>query len=49
MVLYGVNINLGLGVGGMERMIAYPILVWGTGFGGHLIAQGERQPSSRKP
>jgi hypothetical membrane protein len=31
--------NLGLGVGGMERMIAYPVLLWGVGFGGHLINQ----------
>jgi hypothetical membrane protein len=29
---------LGLGCGGMERMIAYPILLWGVGLGGHLIS-----------
>ncbi|MCP8308190.1 MAG: DUF998 domain-containing protein [archaeon] len=28
---------LGLGKGGMERMIVYPILLWVVGFGGHLI------------
>jgi hypothetical membrane protein len=28
---------LGLGVGGMERMIAYPALLWIIGFGAHLI------------
>ncbi|MFQ5759154.1 MAG: DUF998 domain-containing protein [Candidatus Bathyarchaeia archaeon] len=28
---------LGLGKGGMERMIAYPALLWLVGFGGHLI------------
>jgi hypothetical membrane protein len=28
---------LGLGPGGMERMIAYPALLWVVGFGGHLI------------
>ena len=49
MVLYGINVNLGLGVGGMERMIVYPILVWGTGFGGHLIAHAEKQPPSKSP
>jgi hypothetical membrane protein len=33
---------LGLGVGGMERMIAYPILIWMIGFGGFLIAYSEK-------
>jgi hypothetical membrane protein len=33
------GITLGLGVGGMERMIAYPILLWGIGLGGHLASQ----------
>jgi hypothetical membrane protein len=47
MVLSGINVNLGLGVGGMERMIVYPILLWGTGFAGHLITQGEKQPSDK--
>jgi len=28
---------LGLGKGGMERMIAHPTLIWAVGFGGHLI------------
>ena len=28
---------LGLGKGGMERMIAYPALLWAVGFGGYLI------------
>jgi len=32
---------LGLGKGGMERLIAYPILLWSLGFGGHLIGQPE--------
>jgi hypothetical membrane protein len=27
----------GLGVGGWERMIVYPFLLWGIGFGGYLI------------
>jgi len=26
-----------LGAGGMERMIAYPALLWVIGFGGHLM------------
>src|SRR6266581_738731 len=28
----------GLGPGGMERMIVWPILVWGLAFGGYLFA-----------
>jgi len=28
---------LGLGNGGMERMIVYPVLTWGIGFGGYLV------------
>jgi hypothetical membrane protein len=28
---------LGIGKGGMERMIAYPIFLWALGFGGALI------------
>jgi len=32
----------GLGAGGMERMVLYPVLVWSLGFGGHLMAiEGE--------
>jgi hypothetical membrane protein len=34
----GEQYYLGLGPGGMERMIAYPILLWEVAFGGHLIA-----------
>ena len=33
--------TLGLGNGGMERMIAYPILIWGAGFGGYLMSPGK--------
>ena len=29
--------DLGIGKGGMERMVAYPIFVWALGFGGSLI------------
>ena len=29
----------GLGIGGVERWIAYPILLWATGLGGHLMAR----------
>ena len=33
---------LGLGPGGMERMIVYPLLIWLAGFAGHLVT--ERSP-----
>jgi len=36
------NFTFGLGVGGMERMIVYPILLWMIGFGGFLIAFSEK-------
>ncbi len=38
LILYGLEIYLGLGPGGMERMIAYPILLWATGFGGYMMS-----------
>ena len=37
--LFFAGINLGLGVGGMERMIIYPTLLWAVGFGGHMMAK----------
>jgi len=42
------RIYLGLGAGGMERMILYPILMWGAGFGGYLIAYPEERPTEHK-
>jgi len=33
---------LGIGPGGMERMIVYPALIWLAGFSGHLIALSEK-------
>lgn len=41
LILMGSGMTLGLGVGGIERMIAYPILLWGVGFGGYLAATKE--------
>jgi len=38
LVLRAGGIDLGLGYGGIERMILYPVLLWGAGFGGHLMA-----------
>jgi hypothetical membrane protein len=46
-VLFAGKIDLGLGVGGMERMIVYPILMWGAGFGAYLIANSDKGKASR--
>ena len=40
--LYAAQVYLGLGAGGMERMIVYPNLMWGIGFGGYLLADSEK-------
>ena len=37
LILFGSDIYLGLGKGGMERMIAYPSLIWSISFGSSLI------------
>lgn len=31
--------TIGIGPGGLERMIVYPVLMWSIGFGGHLIGR----------
>ena len=36
-VLSGSGFYLGLGLGGMERFIIYPLLLWMLGFGAYLI------------
>lgn len=38
---------LGIGAGGMERMIVYPALIWLTLFSGRLIAFSEMQENPR--
>jgi len=42
--LYVTGNYLGLGTGGMERMIVWPVLVWGIAFGGYLL--GAAAPST---
>ena len=37
LALFISNNYLGLGAGGMERMIVYPVLTWAIGFGGALL------------
>jgi len=41
LVLFDADIDLSLGRGGMERMIAYPELFWAVGFGSHLMGVSE--------
>jgi hypothetical membrane protein len=43
MGLFATEVYLGLDVGGMERMILYPLLMWGAGFGGYLTAFPEKE------
>ena len=49
LVLFGSKSYLGLGAGGMERMIVYPILMWGAGFGAALTVQPEGGTGEQKP
>jgi len=48
LVLFASGIYLGLGKGGMERMIAYPALLWMVGFGGHLMSDNGNTRASEK-
>ncbi len=34
--------SIGIGVGGLERMIVYPVLLWSVAFSGHLIGMPDR-------
>jgi len=45
LVLLPSQVLLGLGKGGMERMIVYPTLVWQTAFGGYLMSGSDSPPS----
>jgi len=40
-VLYESRIYLGLGQGGMERIIVYPVLLWALAFSGQLLTEGQ--------
>ncbi|UCF58778.1 MAG: DUF998 domain-containing protein [Candidatus Bathyarchaeota archaeon] len=48
LVLFASDIHLGLGKGGMERMIAYPALLWMVCFGGHLMSDNRNARASEK-
>jgi hypothetical membrane protein len=39
-VLDEANVTAGLGVGGIERMIVYPVIMWAVGFGAYTMALG---------
>jgi hypothetical membrane protein len=41
-ILYRGDYFAGLGAGGMERMIVYPIVLWGISFGGYLMATEDK-------
>ncbi len=41
LVLYVGGIYAGLGAGGMERVVVWPVLLWSIGFGGHLMAMDD--------
>lgn len=43
LLLYVGGTYLGLGAGGMERMVVYPVLLWAVGFGGHLMGMEDSQ------
>jgi len=42
LALFVLGNNLGLGPGGIEKMIVYPMILWGAGFGGYLMASERR-------
>lgn len=42
LVLFGSEIFIGLGPGGMERMIAYPVVLWVIGLGGYLMGSAKK-------
>ena len=48
LALFAAKAYLGLGPGGMERMILYPILIWGAGLGGYLIASSKKGTCKQK-
>jgi hypothetical membrane protein len=40
-ILYATDTYLGLGPGGMERIVVYPVLISGVAFGGYMMGLGE--------
>lgn len=46
LALFSSGQYLGIGFGGMERMIAYPVLFWEIAFGGYLMSVPEPVPAN---
>jgi hypothetical membrane protein len=44
LALFAGGVYLGIGAGGMERMIFYPAMIWTLGFGAYLLGE-EGRPS----
>jgi hypothetical membrane protein len=42
LVLFASGNYFGLGRGGMERLIAYPTLLWSVAFGGYLMGESDK-------
>ncbi len=42
LVLFVAGEYLGLGAGGMERMVVFPVLIWSLAFGGHMMSTEDR-------
>jgi hypothetical membrane protein len=40
-VLFTAGEYAGLGIGGMERLIVYPVLIWGAMFGASLSSSSQ--------
>jgi len=46
LVLFGLKADLGLGLGGMERMVFYPAMIWSLAYGAYLSGvEGSQDPS----
>lgn len=41
MILFASNLYFGVGTGGMERMMAYPLIMWALGVGAYLMSPGK--------
>jgi hypothetical membrane protein len=41
MIMFALQLYIGLGTGGMERMIAYPLIIWALGAGAYLMSPGK--------
>lgn len=49
LALFASGTFLDVGLGGMERMIAYPVLLWGISFGGYLMASPAPATAIERP